>query len=98
MNVLIADKFDQSGIDELQALGVTVCVDPALGPDTLPAAIKEHDPDVLVVRSTKVPSSCFDVGTKLTLVIRAGASTSSGHNSSASRTRRPVFTPKRLAS
>ncbi|MFK7883771.1 MAG: NAD(P)-dependent oxidoreductase [Phycisphaerales bacterium] len=71
--VLIADKFDQAGIDGLNALGCSVHVDPDLGPDTLPGAIKATESDVLVVRSTKVPATVLDTCPDLCCVIRAGA-------------------------
>lgn len=73
MKVLIADKFEKSGVEGLTALGCEVVSDPDLGPETLPGAMKEHDPDVLVVRSTKVPAPVFDAARALALVIRAGA-------------------------
>ncbi len=73
MKVLIADKFESSGIHELEKLGCTVVSDPDLGPDTLPAAMNEHDPDILIVRSTKVPEPVFEAAGALALVIRAGA-------------------------
>jgi D-3-phosphoglycerate dehydrogenase len=39
----------------------------------LPAAITEVDPNILIVRSTKVSAAALNAGTSLTLVIRAGA-------------------------
>lgn len=71
--VLIADAFEDSGVEALKSLGCPVHLDPDLGPDTLPAAIKATESDVLVVRSTKVPASVFDVCPDLRCVIRAGA-------------------------
>ncbi len=73
MKVLIADKFNQSGIDALNNTGCAVVSDPELTPDSLPAAIKEHEPDVLIVRSTKVPKPCLDAASKLSIIVRAGA-------------------------
>jgi D-3-phosphoglycerate dehydrogenase len=73
MKVLIADKFQQKGIDELKALGATVAYEPDVTPETLPQLVERHDPDVLVVRSTKVKPPVFDVAKRLTLVVRAGA-------------------------
>ena len=73
MKVLIADKFDPSGIETLQACGCAVQSMPDLTPDTLPDAVAEHNPDVLVVRSTKVQSPVFEVAQGLSLVVRAGA-------------------------
>jgi D-3-phosphoglycerate dehydrogenase len=72
MKVLIADKFEQSGIDGLQAVGCEVLSQPDLKDDALVAAIGETKPDVLVVRSTKVNEAALDAGA-LKLVVRAGA-------------------------
>jgi D-3-phosphoglycerate dehydrogenase len=73
MKVLIADKFEKVGIDGLQELGCTVVSQPDLTADALPAAIREVDPHILIVRSTKVTADSLKAGTALTLVIRAGA-------------------------
>lgn len=73
MKILIADKFEQPGIDALNKLGCTIQFQPDLTTDDLPAAIKEHDPNILIVRSTKVPAPVFEAAGELGLVIRAGA-------------------------
>ena len=73
LSVLIADKFEQAGIDGLEALGCAVQSSPGLSADDLPDAVAEHDPDVLVVRSTKVQAPTFEAARRLSLVIRAGA-------------------------
>jgi D-3-phosphoglycerate dehydrogenase len=73
MKALIADKFEKSGIDGLKALGVEVVSNPDATPETLPDLLREHNPDVLVVRSTKVKAPSFDASDNLRLVIRAGA-------------------------
>lgn len=73
MKALIADKFEQSGVDGLKALGVEVVSNPDATPETLPDLLKQHNPDVLVVRSTKVKAPAFDACENLRLVIRAGA-------------------------
>ncbi len=72
MLVLIADKFEQSGRDGLQAIGCEVSYQPDLKDDALVAAIAKENPDVLVVRSTKVSEAMFEAG-PLKLVVRAGA-------------------------
>lgn len=72
MKILIADKFEKSGIDGLQALGCAVVYDPELKGEALERAIRETGADVLVVRSTKVTAPMLDAGT-LSLVVRAGA-------------------------
>jgi len=73
MKILIADKFDQTGLEQLKALGCDVQIDPSLGPDSLPGEVGEYQPDVLIVRSTKVPADVFEAAKALSLVIRAGA-------------------------
>src|SRR5262249_17015191 len=73
LRVLIADKFEQSGIDGVNNLGCEVTVNPDLAPETLPAAVVQSDGEVLIVRSTKVPATVFDKAKKLSMVLRAGA-------------------------
>lgn len=72
MRVLIADKFEQSGRDGLQAIGCEVSFQPDLKDDALVEAIREVAPDVLVVRGTKVTEPMLEVG-QIKLVVRAGA-------------------------
>jgi D-3-phosphoglycerate dehydrogenase len=72
MNVLIADKFEQSGRDCLAAIGCEVTFQPDLKDEALVKAIRALKPDVLVVRSTKVTEAALAAGT-LKLVVRAGA-------------------------
>jgi D-3-phosphoglycerate dehydrogenase len=72
MKVLIADKFEASGIRGLEAIGCEVINDPSLKDDALTKAICDSQADVLVVRSTKVSEAMLAVG-KLSLVVRAGA-------------------------
>jgi D-3-phosphoglycerate dehydrogenase len=72
MRVLIADKFEQSGRDGLQAAGCEVSYQPGLKDATLVSAVAEFLPDVLVVRSTQVPEPVLAAGA-LKLVVRAGA-------------------------
>ncbi len=73
--ILVADKFDASGIEALEAKGHRVVCDPALSPETLPDAVATHDPHVLVVRSTKVRADAIANGRRLALIVRAGAGT-----------------------
>ena len=72
MRVLIADKFEKSGRDGLQALGCDVSFLPDLKDDALTEAIREQMPDVLVVRGTKVTEPMLAAG-QIKLVVRAGA-------------------------
>jgi D-3-phosphoglycerate dehydrogenase len=72
MKVLVADKFEKSGIDGLRAAGCEVLYEPELKDDALTAAIASSGAQVLVVRSTKVTTSMLDAG-RLSLIVRAGA-------------------------
>src|SRR5918999_4541356 len=72
MKVLIADKFEQSGRDGLAAIGCEVSFQPDLKDGALVEAIQTLNPDVLVVRSTKVTEAMLEAGA-LKLVVRAGA-------------------------
>lgn len=72
MLVLIADKFEQSGLDGLRVIGCEVSYQPELKDESLAEAIGQTKPDVLVVRSTKVTEAMLDRGA-LKLVVRAGA-------------------------
>lgn len=73
MKVLIADKFEKVGVDGLKELGCEVVSRPELKAEDLPQAMKEVDPRILVVRSTKVTAASLKAGANLGLVIRAGA-------------------------
>jgi D-3-phosphoglycerate dehydrogenase len=72
MKILIADKFQQKGIDDLKTFAV-VAYQPDVTPETLVQLVAQEDPDVLVVRSTKVRATVFEAARRLTLVVRAGA-------------------------
>src|SRR5256714_12631084 len=71
MRVLIADKFEQSGRDGLQAIGCEVSFQPDLKDEALVATIAQLQPDVLVVRGTKVTEPMLAAG-PLKLIVRAG--------------------------
>jgi D-3-phosphoglycerate dehydrogenase len=72
MKVLVADKFEKSGIEGLKAAGCEVIYQPDLKDDALTSAVQSSGADVLVVRSTKVTAPMLDAG-RLSLVVRAGA-------------------------
>src|SRR5215470_16764976 len=72
MKVLVADKFEKSGIDGLKAAGCEVIYEPDLKDDSLTEAVASSGADVLVVRSTKVTAPMLDAG-RLSLFVRAGA-------------------------
>ncbi len=72
-SVLIADSCVPELIEGLEGRGCTVRHDKSLTAETLPAAVGEFDPDVLIVRSTKVLAPVFDAAGRLSLIVRAGA-------------------------
>ncbi len=72
MKILIADKFEESGINGLKEIGCEIVYNAELKDDALIAAIRDSQADALVVRSTKVTAAMLNVG-RLSLVVRAGA-------------------------
>jgi len=72
MRVLIADKFEQSGRDGLDAAGCDYSYQPDVKEESLVEAVRSYAPEVLVVRSTKVTEPMMEAG-PLKLVVRAGA-------------------------
>jgi D-3-phosphoglycerate dehydrogenase len=84
MKVLVADKFEQSGLEALKAAGCEVIFDPEASGDALVAAIKKTQAPVLVVRSTQVTEAMMDAGA-LSLIVRAGAGVNTIDVSAASK-------------
>lgn len=72
MKVLVADKFEKSGVEGLRAAGCAVLYEPELTGESLAQMIAASGADVLVVRSTKVTAEMLDAG-RLALIVRAGA-------------------------
>src|SRR5678816_1714250 len=72
MKVLIADKFEESGLKALESAGCEVIYNPELKDDALKASLVESGADVLIVRSTKVTRAMIESG-RLSLIVRAGA-------------------------
>jgi D-3-phosphoglycerate dehydrogenase / 2-oxoglutarate reductase len=72
MRVLVADKFEKSGLDGLAAAGCEVLFEPDVSEDALTDRIGTSNAEVLVVRSTKVTRAMLEAG-RLSLVVRAGA-------------------------
>ena len=60
-------------MEELKSIGIEIIYDRTLEKESLKDAMEELQPDVLVVRSTKVSPSIVDADPKLQLVVRAGA-------------------------
>src|SRR5258706_8650220 len=72
MKVLIADTFEQSGLDAIAAAGCEVIYRPELADEKLAEALASTRGDVLVVRSTQVTEAMLDASS-LSLIVRAGA-------------------------
>lgn len=89
MRILVADKFPEAARDNLLELGYEVEMRPATSADELPSVLADTDPDVLVVRSTKVTQAALEAASRLSLIIRAGAGVNTIDLSTASR--RGVF-------
>lgn len=73
MRVLLADKLPDAARLRLLGAGFEVVADASLAGDTLIAALRAHQPDVLVVRSTRVGADHLGSASSLQLVVRAGA-------------------------
>jgi len=71
MKVVVADKFPDKYISELQSLNLEVDYNPKLGADDLAEAAKNAT--ILIVRSTVVNEKCINNSHELSLIIRAGA-------------------------
>ncbi|MFN3596254.1 MAG: NAD(P)-dependent oxidoreductase [Rubricoccaceae bacterium] len=73
MTILIADAFSAEAQDALREAGHAVVYAPKLSGAELTAALAEHAPHALVVRSTRVTAADLDASRRLELVVRAGA-------------------------
>ena len=73
MRILIADKLPDSAVSHLESAGCTVEFEPTLKGEALTAALGIHNPEVLIVRSTKVTQADIEAGHSLSLIVRAGA-------------------------
>ncbi len=73
MKVLLADKLSPRAVAALTDAGHLVVNDPSLKGEALVEALRAETPEVLVVRSTKVPAEAMDADPKLELIVRAGA-------------------------
>jgi D-3-phosphoglycerate dehydrogenase len=73
MRILVADKLAPFVPGRLQDAGAEVVVDLTAKDAKLAQRIAELDPEVLIVRSTKVTAADIGAGRSLALVIRAGA-------------------------
>lgn len=73
LKVLIADKFEKTGIEALTNDGCEVVYEPDLKADTLREALVRTAAPVLVVRGTQVTADMLAASPHLGLIVRAGA-------------------------
>jgi D-3-phosphoglycerate dehydrogenase len=73
MRILLADKLPDQARVRLAAAGCEVRADSGLTEEALLTLLSTFQPDVLVVRSTKVRIAHLDANPRLSLVVRAGA-------------------------
>ncbi|MCG8480814.1 MAG: NAD(P)-binding domain-containing protein [Spirochaetales bacterium] len=71
--VLIADKFPDAAVTTLQDLGCEVAYEAGWKDEELVGGMATVQPEVLIVRSTKVNAAAIDAAGALKVVIRAGA-------------------------
>jgi D-3-phosphoglycerate dehydrogenase len=73
MTVLLADALSETVVNRLEAAGCSVINEPGLKGEALTVALATHNPQVLVVRSTKVTGTDIQAASALELIVRAGA-------------------------
>jgi D-3-phosphoglycerate dehydrogenase len=73
MKVLLADTLSDSVVSALEDAKCVIVSEPSLKGEALTRALSEHDPQVLVVRSTRVTSEDIQTAAGLELIVRAGA-------------------------
>ncbi|MGB0649383.1 MAG: NAD(P)-dependent oxidoreductase [Rhodothermales bacterium] len=73
MKVLLADALSDSVVSALKEAGCELVNEPSLNGEALTAALRMHQPQVLVVRSTKVSADDIEAAQELELIVRAGA-------------------------
>src|ERR1700728_1985753 len=71
MRLYIADELPAKSLDALSSLGLEVVFDPRCSAEELAGRI--GDAGILVVRSTRVTRATIEAGTRLGLIVRAGA-------------------------
>jgi len=73
MTILVADNVARAGLTALEEAGHHVVLDAALNGESLTQALADEQPEVLIVRSTKVTPQALDASRSLSLIVRAGA-------------------------
>jgi D-3-phosphoglycerate dehydrogenase len=87
--VLLCDPLAKPAADTLRNFGCTVLNNPELNESTLPRAVKDTDPDVLVTNTTPVSAEAIESSPRLSMIVVAGTSTD--HVDIAAASRRGVF-------
>ena len=87
--VLVCDQLAKNGLDALRGLGCIVMNDPELAEGTLPRAIKDTAPDVLITGTTPVTAEAIEASPRLAMIVVAGTSTE--HVDVAAASRRGIF-------
>jgi D-3-phosphoglycerate dehydrogenase len=73
VKILVADKLPNEAIDRLEDLHCSVVYDAGLKNQELLEALREEQPQILIVRSTQVTADMIEANPYLGLIIRAGA-------------------------
>lgn len=73
MKILSADKMEPWGIEQLKSFAKEFVCEPALKGPALKQKLTQFDPELLIVRSTKVPADVMAGGPHLAGIIRAGS-------------------------
>lgn len=73
MKILIADSFEPWGVDQLRGLATELVHEPGLKGPALRQKVAEFNPDILIVRSTRVTADIMAGCDHLRLIVRAGS-------------------------
>lgn len=73
MRILVVDKFEQSGLDRLRGLATQLDYEPGLKDAALAERVAQFDPNILIVRSTKVTRPVIQAARALQMILRAGS-------------------------
>lgn len=73
MKIFIVDKFEAWGVDQLKHIAEEVVTETGLKDQALADRVAALDPDVIIVRSTKIPARVLEAGKRLKLIVRAGS-------------------------
>ena len=73
MRILIADSLPSTCVTELEATGLSVKFEPGLSGAELRETLAKLEPEIVVVRSTRIDRAMIEADRSLALIIRAGA-------------------------